>query len=78
VRPDSRGRGHIQAQRFESMELSREAGVHRATIPAAYTDSPFPLQYSFVVTESPERVTLLPGLGPSLTTQPCYVLRRLQ
>jgi hypothetical protein len=46
----------------------------RAVIPAAYTDSPYPLQYYFEVREGPTRAWLWPGLTRALTGQPYYVL----
>jgi hypothetical protein len=36
-----------QAERFESAEMEAQGAVCRASIPAAYTDSPYPLQYYF-------------------------------
>jgi hypothetical protein len=50
--------------------------LYRATIPAAYTDSVFPLQYYFELRESPERAWLHPGFAADLANQPYYVVRR--
>jgi hypothetical protein len=55
-----------QAERWISAELKDGA----ATVPAAYTDSPYPLQYYFEF-----RTFLYPGLGPDLTNQPYFVVR---
>jgi hypothetical protein len=65
-----------QAERFESAEMEVQAGTHRATIPAAYTDSPYPLQYYFEVRESAEKAWLYPGFTADLANQPYIVVRR--
>ena len=49
---------------------------YRAAIPAAYTDSPYPLQYYFEVRESAEKAWLYPGFAADLANQPYYVVRR--
>jgi hypothetical protein len=82
-----------QAERFQSMPMAAHdanastgdsAGAvasvsttYRATIPAAYTDSPYPLQYYFTLKTSPADASLYPGLGPGQMDQPYFVLRRL-
>ena len=65
-----------QAERFESVEMEPQSGTFRATIPAAYTDSPYPLQYYFEVRESADRAGLHPGFGADLANQPYFVVRR--
>jgi hypothetical protein len=65
-----------QAERFESVEMEPWSGTFRATIPAAYTDSPYPLQYYFEVRESAEKAWLYPGFAPDLGNQPYFVVRR--
>jgi len=47
----------------------------RATIPANYTESAYPLQYYFEVRPS-AKTSLYPGFCPDLTAQPYYVLQR--
>ncbi len=64
-----------QAERYQEEEMRRESGVCRATVPAAYTDSPFPLLYYFIV-RTREGVTRFPDFGPDLCGQPYYVLRQ--
>jgi hypothetical protein len=44
----------------------------RATIPAAFTKSPYPLQYYF----SLESSSMYPGIGTNLAAQPYFVLRQ--
>ncbi len=34
-----------QAERFESVAMAPTGGAYRASVPAAYTDTPYPLQY---------------------------------
>jgi hypothetical protein len=65
-----------QAERFESAEMQLEWRGYRANIAAAYTDSPYPLQYYFEVRESAEKVWLYPGFAPDLANQPYYVIGR--
>jgi hypothetical protein len=66
-----------QAERFEVSEMARRGGVFEATIPAAYTDSPYPMQYYFSLDAGAGRTWLHPGLAPTLLTQPYFVLRRI-
>ncbi len=65
-----------QAERFQPAEMTARGGTWAASIPAAYTDSPYPLQYYFEVRESSAKAWLHPGLGPQLTNQPYFVVRR--
>ncbi|MEJ0061394.1 MAG: hypothetical protein WDM79_18325, partial [Terricaulis sp.] len=64
-----------QAERWQDVEMVAEAGMHRCVIPAAYTDSPYPLQYYFASTEASGAIDLYPGLGPDLTDEPYFVVR---
>jgi hypothetical protein len=67
-----------QAERFERVQMEGSAdGAHRATIPAAYTDSPYPLQYYFVIKTSTDMAYLYPSLGPDRLQQPYIVLRQV-
>jgi hypothetical protein len=65
-----------QAERFESVEMPLQGGAYRASIPAAYTDSPYPLQYYFEVKEFAGKAWLYPGFAADLANQPYYVVRR--
>jgi hypothetical protein len=51
--------------------------VYRASIPAAYTDSPYPLQYYFELRTGPGTAWLYPGLGTNLAAQPYFVVREV-
>jgi len=64
------------AERYQSVAMEPKGTAFQATIPGAYTDSSFPLQYYFEVSLQPGVVTLYPGLGPELTQQPYLVVRR--
>ncbi|HEY1271169.1 MAG TPA: hypothetical protein VGF08_04265, partial [Terriglobales bacterium] len=65
-----------QAERFQSADMQESGGTWRAAIPAAYTDSVYPLQYYFEFRSAPETAWLYPGLGPDLASQPYFVVRR--
>ena len=55
-----------------------EATANRfaATIPAAYTDSAFPMQYYFELRDASGGATIWPGLDKTLTRQPYLVVRQ--
>jgi hypothetical protein len=66
-----------QAEQFVTSEMSHQKeGAFRVVIPASYTDSPFPLQYYFQLRNDLGNTWLYPGLGPSLSQQPYYVVRQ--
>ena len=46
-----------------SESMKSDGRMWQGTIPAKYTDSAFPLQYYFELTEGPESAALYPGLG---------------
>jgi len=56
--------------------MTRTAQSFHAEIPAAYTNSPFALQYYFELRESPQRAWLYPGFNPDLLNQPYFVVER--
>jgi hypothetical protein len=65
-----------QAERFQSVPMQTHGATWLASIPAAYTDSPYPLQYYFTIKTSLQQAHLYPGLGPDQMSQPYFVLRR--
>jgi hypothetical protein len=65
-----------QAERYEALEMEARGGVYGASIPAAYTDSPWPLQYYFELKDGAGQAWLYPGFAPDLLNQPYFVLRR--
>jgi len=64
-----------QGERFQSASMQATGKKFQATIPAAYTDSPYPIQYYFEIERAPQSVMLYPGLGPNLIQQPYYIVR---
>lgn len=46
-----------------------------SAVPAAYTNSNYPLQYYFELRRSADSAWLFPGLGPNLRSQPYFVVR---
>lgn len=61
-----------QGERFQSADMPLSGAAWRAAIPAAYTDSPYPLEYYFEV----DQTQLVPGFQAGLTNQPYYVVRQ--
>ena len=64
-----------QAERWQSAVMDRKGTAYVAAIPAAYTDSPYPLQYYFELKSAPDRAWLYPGFPADLAGQPYYVVR---
>jgi hypothetical protein len=64
-----------QAERWQSATMDRNGAAYVAAIPAAYTESPYPLQYYFELKSSPQKAWLHPGFAPDLANQPYYVVR---
>ena len=66
-----------QAERWQVVEMRATGGGRRASasIPLAYTGSPFPVQYYFEVRLAPEKVWLYPGFDRTLANQPYFVVR---
>ncbi len=64
-----------QAERWQSVVMDRKGQAYVATIPGAYADSPYPLQYYFELKSSPDRAWLYPGFPLDLAGQPYYVIR---
>ena len=64
-----------QAERYQTAELHREGNEYRATIPASYTDSAYPLQYYFELRSGPKSSWLYPGFTQDLMNQPYFVVR---
>lgn len=64
-----------QSQRYQVTAMEFDGHLYRAEIPATYTDSPYPLQYYFVLRDS-TRVSLFPGFDDDPTNQPYFVIRQ--
>ncbi|HEU4355846.1 MAG TPA: hypothetical protein VFT27_09695, partial [Actinomycetota bacterium] len=67
-----------QAERWEELDMTREADRFVATIPGTYSDSPYALQYHFVIADRLGRARLSPGLGNELSERPYHVVRQEQ
>jgi hypothetical protein len=65
-----------QSEMHEEVEMAREADRFVATIPGEYSDSPYALQYHFVVKDDRGGARLHPGLGAELSDRPYHVVRR--
>jgi hypothetical protein len=65
-----------QAEYYEIVDMKLSGGVHTATIPADYTNSPYALQYYFELEHSPTHATMFPGLGPDLTQRPYFLVEQ--
>jgi hypothetical protein len=64
-----------QSQRWQAVEMQADNNQFRAAIPGDYTQSPFPIQYYFEVTESGGSA-IFPGFAPDLSNQPYILVRR--
>jgi hypothetical protein len=64
-----------QAESWHAASMQVQPDLVEGIIPADYTDSPYPLQYYFELTNASAQTWLYPGLGPTLTDQPYFVLR---
>jgi hypothetical protein len=60
-------------ERWLSMAMTRDGTGFGAAIPAAYTGSPYPLQYYFVLTLGGQSV-IFPGFNADFSTQPYYAV----
>ena len=65
-----------QAEDWQMVDMEQAGKDFRAEIPAAYTDSPFPVQYHFQIRDGSGKVGLLPGLAPGWQGQPYFVVRQ--
>jgi len=66
------------AERWSSTPMSRAASSFAAAIPAAYTDSPYPLQYYFEL-RAANSAALHPAFNATLSNQPYFAVhKRLQ
>jgi hypothetical protein len=74
VRLHYRRVNQAEAWRVEAMHES--GGRWRATVPEAYTRSPYPLQYFFELRSGPGPTWLFPGFAADLCNQPYFVIRR--
>src|SRR5207302_6896904 len=64
-----------QAERWQSAAMQNEGQTYRAAIPAAYTQSPFALQYYFHLAQDGS-AGLYPGFNEVFADQPYFVVTR--
>jgi len=64
-----------QASAWQQVIMKAAPGKFRAEIPDEYTDRYYPLEYYFEPGDEAGRAWLYPGLGPTLTQQPYFVIR---
>jgi hypothetical protein len=62
-------------ERWLSTPMDVRPGTYSATIPAAYTNSPYPLQYYFELHTS-NSATLHPAFNPTLSNQPYFAIHK--
>jgi hypothetical protein len=65
-----------QADLWQTVDMELAGNDFHATIPADYTDSPFPLQYHFQIHTGNGVARLFPGLQPGWQGQPYFVVRQ--
>ena len=65
-----------QGEEWQELSMEKSANAYRATIPARYTNSPFPLQYYFRIRNVSGDVVLRPGLETRFNGQPYIVVRQ--
>jgi hypothetical protein len=63
-----------QGERYQAADMQVNDKNFQATIPAAYTNTKYPLEYYFEVIEGPKLATLYPGLNSQLNNQPYFVI----
>lgn len=64
-----------QALRWQSIRMTGEQGQYRASIPADYTRTHFPLQYYFIL-DTDAGPALWPGLDEQFMNQPYLIVRQ--
>ena len=62
-----------QGEPWETTSMKLDGQLARASIPAAYTDSPFPLQYYFEIREAAQ-AWLYPGLDVAPKREPYFIV----
>ena len=64
-----------QAEHWASQTMAQTGDGYTSAIPATYTDSPFPLQYYFVLSHGePAEASMYPALGNKFIRQPYFLV----
>jgi hypothetical protein len=66
-----------QSELWQQIEMKQDGNKFAGTIPAPYTDSPFPLQYYFRTLSASGNATLRPGLETRFNGQPYFLVRQV-
>ena len=65
-----------QGEDYLTAEMAEEGERYTASIPAAYTDSAYPLTYFFTVRDAAGDAWIVPGLDQTLSNQPYHLVRQ--
>lgn len=65
-----------QAERYQTATMEPSGDSFRATIPADYTRTAYPLEYYFDIQQDGQGSSLYPGFNDKLTNQPYFVVRQ--
>jgi hypothetical protein len=63
-----------QAERWQAVDMERNREGYSASIPGAYSKSPYALQYYFELRHDPNIAWLYPGFDTNLANQPYFVI----
>ena len=66
-----------QGERYQTANMQLVGKSYRATIPAEYTNTKYPLEYYFELQETPTSAFLFPGFNQDLNNQPYFVVRQV-
>jgi hypothetical protein len=61
-------------ERWNSIPMQKLGNSYRGSVPANYTNSPYPMQYYFEL-HTKDAATLHPPLNPTLSNQPYYSVK---
>jgi hypothetical protein len=64
-----------QAEQWQVQPMNANGGEFHGVIPAACTQTNFPLQYYFALNKGDRGGVPFPGLDSTLANQPCFVVR---
>jgi hypothetical protein len=63
-----------QAERWQSSDMERSEQGYAGSISAAYSASPYALEYYFELRRAPDQAWLYPGFNATLSNQPYFVI----
>ncbi|MEJ7739298.1 MAG: hypothetical protein WKF97_17870 [Chitinophagaceae bacterium] len=66
-----------QGERYQMSAMQVVGKNFRATIPSAYTNSKYPIEYYVEMREDPESAWLYPGFNADLANQPYFLVRQV-